>query len=67
LSGLPNGNPKTGTFVVLKLWMLISSSNQTFLKHKSAIIKCPSKDFYNGVLHVPIENDLTFALRGFPI
>jgi hypothetical protein len=47
--------------------MFISSSNQTCLEHKRAIAYSPQKDFSNGVLHAPIKDHLTFALRGFVV
>jgi hypothetical protein len=43
-------------FVVLKLWMIIFSSNQTCLEHVIAISYSPQKYLFNNVLHVPIED-----------
>jgi len=56
-----------GTLVVSKLWMIIFSSNQTCLEHATIIYYSPQKYFFNNVLHAPIGNPLTPALRGFVV
>jgi len=38
---LPSGNPKIGTLVVPKLWMLISFSNQTCIESATIIFYNP--------------------------
>jgi hypothetical protein len=53
--------------VFLKLWMFISSSNQTCLEHAKVISYNPQKDLYNGVLHTLISDHLTLFARGFVI
>jgi hypothetical protein len=67
LQGLyPNGI-FLGTLVVLKLWTIIFSSNQTCLDHARVISYSPQKEFSNDVLHFPISNLFTFVLRGFVV
>jgi hypothetical protein len=64
---LPSGSPKTGTFVILKLWTFISSSNQIFFEHEKVISYIPQKDLFNGVLDALIRDNLIVALRGFVV
>jgi hypothetical protein len=46
----PKWGPKIGTFVVPKLWMFISFSNQVFIFGNIRIISnIPQKDLFNGV------------------
>jgi hypothetical protein len=66
-SRFPNGSPKTGTFVVSRLWMFISSSNDAFFEHAKVISYIPQKYLSNGVFHALIKDDLTCALRGFVV
>jgi len=47
--GLPSGSPKTRTFVVQKLWMFISFSNQVYFENARVISYRPEKDLFNGV------------------
>ncbi len=61
------GSPKIGTLVVLKSWTFISSFNQVFLDHVKELYYSPQKDLSNSVLHVPIKNHLSLALRGFVV
>jgi hypothetical protein len=61
------GSPKIGTFIIPKFWMFISFSNQTCLEHVIALSYSPQKDISNGVLHTPIKNHLTPALKGFVV
>jgi hypothetical protein len=58
------GTPKMG---VAKLWMLISSPNQTCLEHAKAISYIPQKDLSNGVFDPPIKDHLTPTLRGLVV
>jgi len=62
---LPTGSPKIKTFVVSKLWTLISSSNQVFLEHARAIIYSLQKDLFNDASHALIGNHLTLILKGY--
>jgi hypothetical protein len=62
---LLSGSVKIWILVILKLWMLIASSNQTFLKHEKALSYSLQKDLSKGVLHAPIGDHLIFALKGF--
>ncbi len=65
--GFSSGSPKIGTFVVSKFWTLISFSNQFLLEHMKVIFYSFQKNLSKGVLHAPIEDHLTPALRGFAI
>jgi hypothetical protein len=65
--GLLSGNPKTKTFVVLKLWTFIFSSNQIYFEHVRATSYNPKENLFNGVSHTLIKNDLTPTLRGFVV
>jgi hypothetical protein len=66
-SRFPNGSPKIESLVVSRLWMFISSSNDAFFEHATAISYILQKYLSNGVLHALIKDDLTFALRGFVV
>jgi hypothetical protein len=66
-SRLPSASLKIETFIVLKFWMFISSSNKIYLKHYREISYIPQKGLSNGVLHAPIRDHLTFVLRGLVI
>jgi hypothetical protein len=63
--GLSSRSPKIGTLVVSKLWMLISSLKKTYLERARAQSYSLKSDIFNGVLHAPIKDYLTFAQRGF--
>jgi hypothetical protein len=54
-----SGSPKIGTFVVLKFWTFIFSSNKACFEHAKAISYNPQKDFFNDVLHTSIGDHLT--------
>jgi hypothetical protein len=56
-----------GTLVVLKLWIIIFSSNQTCLEHARAISYNLQKDLSNDALHAPINNLFTLAPREFVV
>jgi hypothetical protein len=60
-------SPKTGTFVVLKLWTFIFSSNQVCFEHVKGISYSPLKYLSNGVFHTPIEDNSTPNLREFVV
>jgi hypothetical protein len=47
--------------------MFISSSNQAYLEHVRVIYYNPQKDLSSIVLHNPIKDHLTPALRGFVV
>jgi hypothetical protein len=47
--------------------MFISFSNQACFEHVKAIMHSPQKDISNDLLHVPIKDHLTLALKGFVI
>jgi hypothetical protein len=47
--------------------MFISSSNQVYYEHIGVVTYSPQNDLSNGVLHVPIGDDLTPTLRGFVV
>ncbi len=64
---LPSGSPKIVTFVVLKLWMFICSSNQTCLKHEREISYSLQKDLSKNVLRASIKDYLTPNIKGFVI
>jgi hypothetical protein len=65
--GFPSASPKIGTFVLSKLWMLISSLNQTCLNHVKIIPCSLQKYLSNGVSHSLIGDHLTFVVRGFVV
>ncbi len=65
--GFPSGSPKLGTLFVLKLWMLISSSNQICLNHERQISYSLQKNISKNVLHASIKSHLTPNLRGFVV
>jgi hypothetical protein len=65
--GLPSESPKIRTFVLPKLWMLISSSNQTYLNHVKIISCSLQKYLSNGVSHSPIGDHLIFVVKGFVV
>jgi hypothetical protein len=67
-SKLPNGSPKIGvTFIIPKLWLFISFSNQTCLEHAKAISYSLQKNIFNGAWHAPIKAHLTVAIREFVV
>jgi hypothetical protein len=47
--------------------MFISFSNQICFEHVKAITHSLQKYISNGLLHAPIKDHLTFALRGFVV
>jgi len=47
--------------------MFISSSNQVHYEHIKVVTFSPQKDIFNGVLHIPIGDDLTPTLKGFVV
>jgi hypothetical protein len=54
---LLGGGPKTRTFIVPKLWLFISSSNQTYLDHVNELFYSPEKNIprvYNTPQSKPI-------------
>jgi hypothetical protein len=57
------GSPKIKTFIVLKFWIFISSSNQICLEHVRAIFLIAFKKIYN-ILHTPIGDHLIPILKG---
>ncbi len=55
------------TFVVPKLWMLISFSNQVYFEKTRKISYSPKKYLSNGVQHTPIRPHLAPAFKGFMV
>jgi hypothetical protein len=51
------------TFIVLKLWTLIFSSNQAYLELARAIYYNLQKDLSNGVFYAQIGAHLTLVLN----
>jgi hypothetical protein len=47
--------------------MFISFSNQACWEHVMAIFYSLQKNLFNSVLHAPIRDDLSPALRGFAV
>jgi hypothetical protein len=66
-SRLPSGSLKIGTVVALRFWTFISSSNQACLEHEKALFYSLQTDISNDVLHAPIRNHLTLALKRFVV
>ncbi len=61
-----SASPNFGTFVVLKLWMLISFSNQ-FVWNKQVHYFITLKKIFLVVYCAPIRDNLTPVLRGFVV
>ncbi len=64
---LRNGNPKTGTLIVPKLWTLISFSNQVFFECAKTLSYSSLKYLSNNIQHTPIGLHLTPTSKGFVV
>ncbi len=65
--GTPSGSPKTRTFVISNLWMLISFSNQVFFKSVRTIFYSLWKYLSYDVYHTSIKPHLTPIFKGFVV